>query len=141
MEIIKSIKPLANRVITTAEVYDRDIFNKGIIVAAKGAVKEYQKVVAKGSMVRDIEVGDMVEIDPTAYERKMYDDNSLKNDLGKNPKIGVFIPVVEIDGVKHFSIYDRDIKYVVTLENIPDPEELQIPEVKIIKPKTPKIIL
>lgn len=140
MEIIKKIKPLFNRIIVTAERYDKDITKKGIIVAAKGAVKEYQTVIAIGSMVKGIEVGDRVEIDPTAYIRKKY-DNSIRDDMDANPTEGVFIPMVEVDGKMYFSIYDRDIKYVIETEEVEDPVAIQLDNVQLIKPKPIKIDL
>lgn len=140
MEVIKKVKPLFNRLIVTADRYDKDITKKGIIIAAKGAVKEYQTVVAAGSMVKDINVGDRVEIDPSAYIRKKY-DNSIRDDMDANPTEGVFIPVVEIDGKIYFSIYDRDVKYVIETEEVEDPISLQVNDIKLIKPKPIKLDL
>ena len=41
-----------------------------IILKTVGSVKEYQKVIAVCSMVRDIKVGDLVAINPSKYIKK-----------------------------------------------------------------------
>ena len=56
---IKKIKPLFNSLITTMDKYEEDVTNNGIIDTKRqeGSLKEYQTVIAVGTTVRDIKVG------------------------------------------------------------------------------------
>lgn len=140
---IKSIKPMHTKLITTAEKYTEDAAPNGIVLRTAGNVKEYQKVVAVGSMVRDIKVGDVVMINPSRYIKKKFSDNSLREDFVDNPIVNVNIPTVEIDGVSHFMIDSgTDIDYIIDdYEEIPDVKPSSIIKPKPVKVKTPKIIV
>ena len=118
---IKKIKPLFTKVITTASVFEEDDVKNGVIINPKGTLKPYQKVVAQGSMVREVKVGDTVMINPAPYLKKKYSDNSLREDFVDNPTIKVDIPTVELDGVMHFMIEERDIEFV--LEDFEEKDE------------------
>ena len=76
---INKIKPLFNRILVTADKYEDDIIENGIIRTTKGTLKEYQKVLAVGSTVRDIKVGDLVLINPIRYAVKKHREGSLKD--------------------------------------------------------------
>ena len=58
MLVIHKIKPKFNYLVTTMDVYDKDIKENGVIVNQKGTLKEWQKVIAVGPMVKDIQEGD-----------------------------------------------------------------------------------
>jgi hypothetical protein len=93
------------------------MIENGIIVSNKGDLKLYQKVIAIGSTVRDINVGDTVMINPMNYAVMKYDKNSLQNDLDNNKTIKWNLPWVTIDDEKGNPIEclllnDRDIKFV-----------------------------
>ena len=118
---IKKVKPLFTKVITTASVFEEDDVKNGVIINPKGTVKPYQRVVTIGGMVREIKVGDTVMINPVQYVKKKYSDNSLREDFVDNPTIIVDIPTIEIDGVPHFMIEERDIDFV--LEDFEEKEE------------------
>jgi hypothetical protein len=111
---IKEVKPLFTKVITTASVFEEDDVRNGVILNPKGAVKPYQKVVKVGSMVRDVKVGELVMINPAAYIKKKYSDNSLREDIVDNPTIKVDIPTIEMNGENYFMIEERDIEFVIT---------------------------
>ena len=65
---IKQIRPMANYLVTTREEYgEEDIKRGNLIVKQKGTLKEYQKVVAVGPVVRGVQVGDLVCINPRRY--------------------------------------------------------------------------
>lgn len=81
---IKKIKPLFTSVVTTGEKYEEDMIENGLIVANKGDLKTYQKVVAVGEAVRGVNVGDQVMINVLNYAVRQYDPNSIKNDMGMN---------------------------------------------------------
>lgn len=114
---ITKIKPLYSSLVTTGERYKEDMIENGIIVSNKGDLKLYQKVIAVGSTVRDINVGDTVMINPMNYAVMKYDKNSLQNDLDNNKTIKWNLPWVTIDDEKGNPIEclllnDRDIKFV-----------------------------
>ena len=64
---IKSIHPTFNHVLVTADKFDKDMVQNGVIIAGKGDLKLWQTVVATGSTVRDIKVGDKVMIIPDHF--------------------------------------------------------------------------
>jgi hypothetical protein len=112
-------------VLTTGDKFESDMTDKGILVAKKGDLKLWQKVIAIGSLVRDIEVGDMVMINPAGYAKKKYNKNSIQNDLDNNPIITYEFPWVTIEeeeGVEKecLLLNDRDIQYVFEGEEKPD---------------------
>ena len=110
---IKKIRPLFTKVITTASVFEEDDVRNGVILNPKGTVKPFQKVVEVGSMVRGVKVGELIMINPAAYIKKRYSDNSIREDIVDNPTVKVDIPTVEIGGVQHFMIDERDIEFVI----------------------------
>lgn len=114
---IKKIKPLFTKVLTTGDKYEEDMLTKGIIVANKGELKLYQKVLAIGTSVRDIKVGDTVMINPNNYAVMKYDPNSIKNDMDMNKRIKWNLPWVTIDDENGkpkecLLLNDRDIEFV-----------------------------
>lgn len=118
--IIKKVKPMFNGLITTMNRYEQDVKVKGtdLIDSSKSnAVKEYQTVVAVGPMVRGIEVGDTVFINPNRYAVMKHKAGSLQDGVIKdNPVIGYNFDIVEIDGVNHLYLQDSDIKFVAEIE-------------------------
>ena len=133
---IKKIKPLNNYLVVTGEKYQEDMKTNGIIVANKGDLKLYQKVLAIGNVIRGIEVGDTVMIDPSRYAVMKYDQNSLKKDLYKNKVVEWNLPWVTLDneqGVPQecLLLTEMDIKFVFEGEEISE---------DIILPDKPKII-
>lgn len=114
---IKKIKPLFTKLLTTGDKYEEDMYTKGIIVANKGDLKLYQKVLAVGTSVRDIKVGDTVMINPNNYAVMKYDPNSIKNDMDMNKKISWNLPWVTIDDENGkpkecLLLNDRDIEFI-----------------------------
>lgn len=133
---IKEIKPLFTSIVTTGEKYSEDMRDNGLIVANKGDLKAYQKVIAVGSSVRDIKVGDTVMIDITHFAVMKYNPNSIKEDMDLNKVVKWNIPWVMIDdenGVPQdcLLISDRDVKFVFVGEEKNE---------SIIMPDKPKII-
>lgn len=113
---IKKINPMFNYLLTTADRFDKDMVEGGVIVAKQGDLKLWQKVVAIGSSVRDINIGDMVMIDLDHYAVKKYNKNSIQNDLDNNPKLTYNIPFETVDDEngepqEYLYISDRDVKY------------------------------
>lgn len=140
MEIkVKKIKPMFTSIVTTCDRYTEDsTIGESVVLDAKktaGAYKSYQKVIAVGDSVRNVKVGDIVEINPSRYIRRKYDDNSIRNDLVENPTMYVDIPMVYLNDEGYFLIQENDVSYVI--------EEYEIiedtPKVNLIKPRTPEL--
>lgn len=114
---IKKIKPMFNAIVTTMDKYEDDVTQSGIITKnrTKGAIKEYQKVVAVGTAVRDIKEGDLVKINPSRYEIKKYSDGSMKDGvITTNSVIGYKFDIIEIDNKEYLYLRDNDIDYIAT---------------------------
>lgn len=132
---IKKIKPLFTNLVTTAERFSEDFTEGGIIVAKKGDLKLWQKVIAVGSMVRDIHVGDLVMVSLDNYVVRRYDKNSLQNDLDNNPTVRYNLHWVNVDDSKGHPrecllLNDRDILY--SFEGKEEKENIVLPDKKII---------
>lgn len=135
---IKKLRPMFTNIVTTMNSYDEDVTVAGIIDTRKqkGALKEYQIVIAVGSAVRDIKPGDMVCINPIRYAQYKHDKSSLKDLATNNPITGYNFNVVEIDGKDCLLLHDQDIRYVIEdYEEVPDPAPSQI-----IQPNTDIIV-
>lgn len=125
-----------NGLITTMNKYGSDVMVKGssLVDASKAnTVKEYQTVVAIGPMVRGIEVGDVVFINPKRYAVMKHKPGSLQDGVIKdNPVIGYNFDVVEIDGVSHLYIQDSDVKFVAEIEEFDENPAIYTEQPKII---------
>lgn len=111
---LKKIKPLYNGIVTTMDAYEKDVFQNGILVIQKGALKEFQTVISIGDSVRNIKEGDVVKINPMRYAIKKYEDGSLKDGvITENPVVKYNFNIVEINDKGCLLLMDRDIDYVV----------------------------
>ena len=132
---IKKIKPMYNYIVTTKDVYsDKDSEGKFTLKLA-GTLKEYQKVVAVGPMVRGIQPGDLVCINPKRYAKYKHQPGSLKDGvIEDNPVVAYNFNVVELDHVPHLLLTEQDIDFVIeeyeeeteTESNIVIPEKILI---------------
>lgn len=133
---IKKVKPMFNGLITTMNRYGSDQKVKGttLIDSSKAnSVKEYQTVVAVGPMVRGIEVGDIVFINPKRYAVMQHKEGSLQDGVIKdNPVIGYNFDIVEIDGVEYLYLQDADIKFVAEIEEFDENPTIYTEQPKII---------
>lgn len=135
---VTKIKPLFDHLLITADRFEKDMIHSGVILANKGDLKLWQTVVAVGSVVRDIKVGDKVMINPNDFVVKKYNKNSVQNDLDNNPVLTYNFPFETIDDEKgepkdYLYISDRNVKYV--FEGIEKDESL------LILPGNPKLIV
>ena len=135
---INKIRPLNTTVITTAECYDDETGKTGsLITKVAGTLKEYQRVVAIGPLVRNIEVGDLVAVNPSNYAVRKHKPGSLKDGvIDDNVVTGYNFKMVEIGGVNHLYLQDRDIDYVIE-----ESEEVEDTPSSIIMPDKPQIIV
>ena len=135
---IKTIKPMFDSLVTTMNKYEEDGYENGVIVKQAGVLKEYQKVIAVGPAVRNIEVGDMVMINPIRYAKMKHKEGSLKNGvITDNPVIGYEFKTVTINDEECLYLQSQDIMYSFEGEEIEDKKDdkksnLIIPDNKII---------
>lgn len=136
---VKKIKPMFTSLITTMDKYEQDVKVGGLIDASKqqGGLKEYQKVLAVGSSVRDIKVGDMVCVNPARFAVRKHQAGSLKDGIvTDNPVTTYNFDVVEMDGKQCLLLQDRDIDFIIEeWEEIPDNPS------PIIQPEKKKLIV
>ena len=123
--------------LVTADTFEKDMIQGGVIVAKKGDLKLWQTVVATGSTVRDVKAGDKVMIIPDHFAVKKYNKNSVQNDLDNNPVLTYNFPFETIDDEKgepqeYLYISDNDVKYIFEGEEKDE---------AIITPGKPKIIV
>lgn len=128
---------MANYLVTTKEEYTEDDVRKGgLITKIIGSLKEYQKVVAIGPMVRGIQVGDLVCINPKRYAKYKHQPGSLKDGvITDNPVVAYNFNVIELDHVSHLLLTDQDIDFIIE-----ESEEEEVKENPIIVPER-KIIV
>lgn len=132
---IKSIKPLANYLVVTKETYKDDDFDGIIQDKLTGSVKEYQKVIAVGPMVRVIQVGDLVSINPRRYAVTKYRPDSVKDNIeGMQKVVGYNIPEITINHEKFILITDQDVEFVIDEYEEEKPSNLILPKQQIIMP-------
>lgn len=129
---IKKITPMFNRIVTTMRKYAVDETINGVINTSKlaGSLKEYQEVLAVGTTVKGINVGDLVCINPKRYEVKKYNEGSLNDGvLQENKSLGYRFNTIVIDDRDCLLLFDSDIDYIVN-----DYEDVEEPEQRIIVP-------
>ena len=133
---IRKVKPLYTAIITTGNRFNKDMTDGSLIVAKKGDLKTWQTVIAVGTTVRDIKVGDQVMINPANYLVRKFSKDSVQNDMDNNPVLRYDFNWVTIDDENGnpqdcLLLNDRDVLYVFEGEEKDD--------VQILKPG--KIIL
>ena len=114
---IKKVKLLYTRILTTMDTYvESDVTSaSGIIDASKlkKGVKEYQRVLAVGTNVRNVQVGDLVCINPERYAVRKYDKNSVKSDLLENYITSYNFNVLKLDDNDCLLLDEADIEFVI----------------------------
>lgn len=134
---VKKIKPMFNRILVTMDKYPQDVKKNGIVVIPSGTLKEYQKVIAVGSTVRDIKEGDVVLINPARYAVRKHQEGSLKDGVvTDNPVTSYNFNLVELDGKVFILLYDQDVDYIIEdyeqLDDTKEDNEIIIPSKEII---------
>lgn len=114
---IKKIKPMFTRIVTTMDMYveDQATTPGGIIDASKlkKGIKEYQKVIAVGTSVRNVKEGDLVCVNPDRYAVRQFSENSVKNDLLTNQVTRYNFNVVNLDGKDYLLLDEADIEFII----------------------------
>ena len=149
---IKKIKPVANHIVTTMEFYtEEEAMVGGLYSSAKlNTIKEYQKVLAIGPYVKDINVGDIVRINPSRYIQILHKAGSLKG-IDKKTVTDEMHSAVDIPNeelwmgekdqngnevpTKVMILFDSDVMCIVEGEEIkPEKSKLQKSSPLIIPP-------
>lgn len=138
---VKKIKPMFTSLITTMDKYEEDVRTSGgllDVTKQQGGLKEYQTVLAIGSSVRDIKVGDLVCVNPTRFAVKQHQVGTLKDGvITDNPVVKYNFDVIEMDGKQCLLLQDRDIDFIIEeYEEVPDPTPSTL-----IKPEEKKLIV
>lgn len=127
--VIKKIKPMFTALITTMDKYEHDIITDGGLIDTskqQGCLKEYQRVVAVGTAVRDIKEGDLVCINPTRFAVRKHKDGSLKDGvISDNPVVDYKFDIVEMNNTPYLLLQDRDVNFIV--EDYEEDEEEKSP--------------
>ena len=116
---ITKIKPMFNNIITSMNKYEDDVISEGGIIDTskqEGGLKEIQTVLAVGSSVRDIKVGDVVCINPTRFAKPTHkkDENSVMgNTEGYSVQMTYNFDIIEMAGKQCLLLQDRDINFIV----------------------------
>ena len=115
--VIKKIKPLYTRIVTTMDMYVEDQATSpgGIIdvTKLKKGIKEYQTVISVGTSVRNLKEGDVVCINPDRYAVRKFQENSLKNDIMENAVTKYNFNVVNIEGTDYLLLDEADVEFIV----------------------------
>lgn len=139
---IKKIRPMFDAIVTTMDKYEDDATTVGGLVDAnklKGTLKEVQRVVSVGDMVRNIKEGDLVFINPSAYAKRKYKDGSMNDGvISTNEVISYEFNTIDIDNVKHLLLKTRDIEFVI--EDYEEVEESKTTTSNLYVPPTPEIL-
>lgn len=134
---VTKIHPMFTSIVTTADRFEDDYIQDGIIMANQGDYKPWQTVISVGDSVRNLKEGDKVMVNFENYVVRKYDKNSIQNDLDNNMKVRYAFNFVTIDDEKGnptecFLFNDRDILYSFEGEETKD----VAPKKKIIMQKT-----
>lgn len=110
--IPRKIRPTTNHIVTTMDKYEED--DSKLVLDVKelaGTVKDTQRVVAIGPLVRDIKVGDYVRICPDRYIKVKH---SLAEELNeKEMQVSINFPIVDLEDGRYLFLYESDVDYVI----------------------------
>lgn len=132
---IKSIKPMFTSIVTTADRFEEDYTENGMILASKGDYKPWQTIISVGDSVRNLKKGDKVMVNLDNYVVRKYDKNSIQNDLDNNKKVRNTFNFVTLDDnngnpKECFLFNDRDILF--SFEGEEKADVIQVPKHKLI---------
>ena len=110
--IPRKIRPTTNHIVTTMDRYEED--DSKLVLDVKelaGTVKDTQRVVAIGPLVRDIKVGDYVRICPDRYIKVKH---TLAEELNeKEMEIKINFPIVDLEDGRYLFLYESDVDYII----------------------------
>lgn len=116
---IKKVKPLFTGIITTAWKYVGDQFTNqnGLLIDTRkmsGSINMFQKVVSIGTTVHGIKEGDIIKVNYDRYARAKHVPGKIEDNIQSDNLSATYeIPVIDINGVDHLFLQDRDVEYIV----------------------------
>lgn len=117
---IKKIKPLFDKVITTAKRYEKDLTtDSGLVLSSRmeGNLNEFQTIVAVGEQCRGLQPGDVVKINFGRYAVPVHKSVGIQDNVQKDSvSIQYEIPMIEVDGHACLSLRYNDIEFVAEVE-------------------------
>lgn len=96
-----------------------------------GSLIPYQKVLAIGPTVRNIQIGDIVMINPKNYIKRTIPKDSLREEIIQEQTV-IDWPILEINDEYNLLLKDNDIDFVI--EDYDEGEEVKPTESKIWTP-------
>lgn len=116
-KIPNQIRPRANEIVTTAELVSIEEVKSKVINKTEQTLSfdEYQTVLAVGSVVRDIKVGDVICINPNRFAIKQQQKSRVKAAIDgyEEVVVGYKLPIIETGIGNVLLITDSDVKYIV----------------------------
>lgn len=137
---IKKIKPMYNMLVTTADVYttEESIMSSGLLDQEKlGKIKDIQTVVAIGSSVRDVNVGDKIGLNLELFAVKEFSKDSAKSSMDEyyNKVKRYDIPIIILDTQEYLFMASNAISFVIEeFEEREEPIINSIPSGRLITP-------
>lgn len=114
---IKKATPTVNHIITTADRYEETQLKDGLIDVSKevGQIKEIQKVVAIGPLVRNLKVGDYILINPDNYAKPVHslNENSVLEKDKDEVTMEYRFPLINLADGEYMHLYDSDADLVL----------------------------
>ena len=134
MKTVRKIRPMGRRIITTKTRFDTKLKNGLFRSTGENIIDVIQQVIAVGSHVREINVGDYVCINPKNYIKVKH---TLQEELTDKPEMEIKVnyPTVELEDGTYLLLWEDDVDYVI--EEFGDEIE---PETKVLV-DSPKIII
>lgn len=139
---IKKVTPMFNRIVTTANRHTEPAYFEGtnIVDSSKqeNRLKQYQKVIAVGTGVHNLKVGDLVWLDWSKYRIKYHEKNEYvqNKDEEYDLKERYQVPSIEINDEQCLFLYENDVAYIIEdselIEETDAENHIVIPEPKII---------
>lgn len=147
--ILKKIRPLFTRIITTADKYTKEdaLTDSGLVQAnIEGCIKDIQTVVAVGDGVREFKVGDKVSLNFERYAQHKYSKDTMKSSMDEhyNPVVTYAFTYITIEGQACLLLDSRDVEFVIeefdNEEIIIDDDKIRKETSKLIKPNSSLIV-
>lgn len=136
---ITKIKPMFTDLVITADRFEKDVTEGGILVANKGDLKSYQTVVAIGSAIRNIEVGDKVMVNFEVFAEHKIPVGSVKKQMDvEDPVVRYNIPWVTMTDENgndkvYIRIPENAIEFAFEGEEVEDvPDIIQVSKPDIL---------
>ena len=117
---IKKVRPLFTGVLVTAQRYVGEATTAGGLIIdttkMEGGLNPFQRVIAAGTMVKDVKEGDIVKINFKRYAKAQHRPGAIDEAQNKqfdNMSIVYEVPMVPVGDQEYLLIQINDIEYVV----------------------------